>query len=117
MTAVLQPATLPMNDNDVTALAQADVARALAEDVGTGDLTAGLIDPARRARARILAREEAVICGAPWAEAALRALDPTVQITWHVQEGQRCTPDQVVLELEGNARALLSAERTALNFL
>ena len=67
MTAVLQPATLPMNDNDVTALAQVDVARALAEDVGTGDLTAGLIDPARRARARILAREEAVICGAPWA--------------------------------------------------
>lgn len=117
MTAVLQPATLPMNDNDVTALAQADVARALAEDVGTGDLTAGLIDPARRARARILAREEAVICGAPWAEAALRALDPTVQITWHVHEGQRCAPDQVVLELEGNARALLSAERTALNFL
>ena len=117
MTAVLQPATLPMNYNDVTALAQADVARALAEDVGTGDLTAGLIDPARRARARILAREEAVICGAPWAEAALRALDPAVQITWHVQEGQRCAPDQVVLELQGNARALLSAERTALNFL
>ena len=117
MTAVLQPATLPMNDNDVTALAQADVARALAEDVGAGDLTAGLIDPARRARARILAREEAVICGAPWAEAALRALDPAVQITWHVQEGQRCAPDQVVLELQGNARALLSAERTALNFL
>ena len=86
-----------MNDNDVTALAQADVARALAEDVGAGDLTAGLIDPARRARARILAREEAVICGAPWAEAALRALDPAVQITWHVQEGQRCAPDQVVL--------------------
>ena len=106
-----------MNDNDVRALAQADVARALAEDVGSGDLTAGLIDPTRRARARILARESAVICGAPWAEAALRALDPTVQITWHVTEGQRCTPDQVVLELEGNARALLSAERTALNFL
>ena len=107
-----------MRDNDdVKALAQADVARALAEDVGTGDLTAGLIDPARRARARILAREAAVICGAPWAEAALRALDPTVQITWHVAEGQRCDPNQVVLEMEGNARALLSAERTALNFL
>lgn len=104
-------------DNEVAALAQADVARALAEDVGSGDLTAGLIDPARRARARILARESAVICGAPWAEAALRALDPTVQIAWHVAEGRRCAPDQVVLELEGNARALLSAERTALNFL
>ena len=107
-----------MRDNDeVKALAQADVARALAEDVGTGDLTAGLIDPARRACARILAREAAVICGAPWVEAALRALDPGVTLTWHVAEGARCATDQVVLEIEGQARALLSAERTALNFL
>ena len=94
-----------------------DVARALQEDLGSGDLTAGLIDPTRRARARVLARESAVICGAPWATAALRALDPAARITWHVQEGQRCTADQVVLEVEGSARALLSAERTALNFL
>lgn len=94
-----------------------DVARALQEDVGSGDLTAGLIDPARRARARVLARESAVICGAPWADAALRALDPGARITWHVAEGQRCAPDQVVLEVEASARALLSAERTALNFL
>ena len=94
-----------------------DVARALQEDLGSGDLTAGLIDPTRRARARVLARESAVICGAPWATAALRALDTAARITWHVQEGQRCTADQVVLEVEGSARALLSAERTALNFL
>ena len=106
-----------MTDTEVMALAQADVARALAEDVGAGDLTAGLIDPTRRARARVLAREDAVICGAPWADAALCALDPTAQITWHVAEGQRCAADQVVLEVEGQARALLSAERTALNFL
>ena len=104
-------------ETDIAALALADVARALAEDVGTGDLTAGLIPAERRARARILAREAAVICGAPWAEAALRALDPGVQIAWHVAEGQRCAADQVVLTMEGNARALLSAERTALNFL
>ncbi len=112
--------THPSDDEksaDVAALARADVARALAEDVGSGDLTAGLIDPARRARARILAREAAVICGTPWVEAALRALDPQVQLTWQVAEGQRCAPDQVVLEIEGSARALLSAERTALNFL
>ncbi|MBB6562654.1 nicotinate-nucleotide pyrophosphorylase (carboxylating) [Acidovorax soli] len=112
--------THPSDDEksaDVAALARADVARALAEDVGSGDLTAGLIDPARRARARILARESAVICGSPWVEAALRALDPGVQLTWHVAEGQRCNADQVVLEIEGSARALLSAERTALNFL
>ena len=94
-----------------------DVARALQEDVGSGDLTAALVPAGRRARARVLAREAAVICGAPWAEAALRAQDPTVRITWHVAEGQRSTPDQVVLEAEGDARALLSAERTALNFL
>ena len=94
-----------------------DVARALQEDLGAGDLTAGLIDPARRVRARVLARESAVLCGSAWAEAALRALDPNVRITWHVAEGQRCAADQVVLEIEGQARALLSAERTALNFL
>jgi nicotinate-nucleotide pyrophosphorylase (carboxylating) len=98
-------------------LAQADVALALAEDVGSGDLTAALVDPARRARARVLARESAVVCGAPWVQAAVAALDPTAQITWHVPEGQRCAPDQVVLEIEGHAQALLTAERTALNFL
>lgn len=101
----------------VQALAQTDVARALAEDVGPGDLTAALVPAERRAHARILAREAAVVCGAPWVEAALRALDPSVQITWHVAEGQRCAPEQVVLEVQGQARALLSAERTALNFL
>ncbi|GKS99305.1 carboxylating nicotinate-nucleotide diphosphorylase [Acidovorax sp. SUPP3434] len=104
-------------DGGIASLAQDDVARALREDVGAGDLTAGLIDPARRVRARVLARESAVICGGPWAEAAVRALDPAARITWHVQEGERCAPDQVVLEVEGSARALLSAERTALNFL
>ena len=94
-----------------------DVARALQEDLGAGDLTAGLVPVHRRVRARILVREAAVLCGAPWAEAALRTLDPTVELTWHVAEGGRCTPDQVVLEMQGDARALLSAERTALNFL
>ncbi|MFC4620950.1 carboxylating nicotinate-nucleotide diphosphorylase [Comamonas nitrativorans] len=106
-----------MTSENIAAQAQEDVRRALAEDVGTGDLTAALVPANQRVRARILAREAAVICGAPWAEAALRALDPGVQLTWHVAEGQRCAPDQVVLEMLGDARALLSAERTALNFL
>ena len=105
------------SDHSLLSQVLLDVARALQEDVGTGDLTADLIDPQRQARARVLARESAVLCGAPWAEAALRALDPHVRLTWHVQEGQRCSADQVVLEIEGQARALLSAERTALNFL
>lgn len=117
MTNPLQPASGPAGPADVQATAQADVARALEEDVGPGDLTAALIDPGRRVRARVLAREEAVICGAPWVEAALRALDPGVQLTWQVGEGQRCAAGEVVLTIEGQARALLSAERTALNFL
>lgn len=103
--------------DDLAALAQSDVARALAEDVGSGDLTAALVDGSRRARARILAREAAVICGAPWVSAAVAACDPKAHLTWHVGEGERCTADQVVLEIEGNAQALLTAERTALNFL
>jgi nicotinate-nucleotide pyrophosphorylase (carboxylating) len=105
------------SDAAVAELASLDAARALQEDVGAGDLTAGLIDPARRARAHVLAREAAVICGIPWAQAALQQVDPEVRLTWRVQEGQRCAPDQVVLEMEGSARALLTAERTALNFL
>ncbi|HRM95096.1 MAG TPA: carboxylating nicotinate-nucleotide diphosphorylase [Alicycliphilus sp.] len=106
-----------MTPESIAALARADVARALQEDLGSGDLTAALVPEGRRCRARILAREAAVICGAPWAEAALRALDPTVSLTWLVAEGQRCATDQVVLDIVGDARALLSAERTALNFL
>jgi nicotinate-nucleotide pyrophosphorylase (carboxylating) len=98
-------------------LARADAARALAEDVGGGDLTAALVDPKRRAQARVLARESAVICGAPWAEAALRQVEPGAKIEWLVREGERCAADQVVLQVEGSARGLLTAERTALNFL
>ncbi|MCE1250463.1 MAG: carboxylating nicotinate-nucleotide diphosphorylase [Comamonadaceae bacterium] len=111
------PCETVMTPPSIAAQVHQDVARALQEDLGNGDLTAALVPAARRAKARILAREAAVICGAPWAEAALRALDPAVQLTWHVAEGQRCAADQVVLEIEGEARALLSAERTALNFL
>ena len=101
----------------LAALAQTDAARALAEDVGAGDLTAGLIDATTQAKARVLARESAVICGAPWVQATLQQVDPTATIQWLVGEGERCAPDQVVLEMTGSARALLTAERTALNFL
>lgn len=101
----------------VAQLARADAARALEEDLGAGDLTAGLVPAGARARARVLAREAAVICGAPWVEAALHQVDPGLQIRWRVPEGGRSQADQVVLEVEGPARALLTAERTALNFL
>jgi nicotinate-nucleotide pyrophosphorylase (carboxylating) len=102
---------------DLAALAQADVACALAEDVGSGDLTAALVDPTRSVRARILARESAVICGRPWVDAAVRACAPDAALHWLVDEGDSCHPDQVVLQIEGRAQALLTAERTALNFL
>lgn len=98
-------------------MAQSDARRALSEDVGGGDLTAALIDPARGARARVLAREAAVICGAPWAQAALAELDPQATLHWRVAEGARCEADEVVLEIQGRAQAMLTAERTILNFL
>ena len=101
----------------VAQLAQADVARALAEDVGAGDLTAALIDPATQARACVLARESAVVCGSAWVSAAVHQLDPQARIVWHVKDGERCEAHQKVFEVQGNARALLTAERTALNFL
>ena len=110
-------AVFDFSDAVLRRLAQDDVARALAEDVGAGDLTADLIAPERQAHARILARESAVICGAAWAEAALQQVVPEARVRWQVRDGQRCAADQVVLELTGPARGLLTAERTVLNFL
>jgi nicotinate-nucleotide pyrophosphorylase (carboxylating) len=101
----------------IAELAAADAARALREDAGDGDLTAALVPAGTRATARVLLREPAVLCGAPWAEAVVRQLDPQARIAWHGAEGARCAADHVVLEIEGDARALLTAERTALNFL
>ena len=101
----------------IARLAQLDAARALAEDVGSGDLTAALVDPQRRVRARVLLRESAVLCGQPWAQAALYALAPQAQMHWQVPEGARGQANEVVLTVEGPAQALLTAERTMLNFL
>ena len=94
----------------------ADVAAALAEDLGTGDLTAELV-PDGIARARLLCREAAVLAGRPWFEEVFRQLDPEVSIYWLVEEGGALEPETLVCEIEGPARALLSGERTAINFL
>lgn len=102
---------------DIAAQAAADVARALAEDVGSGDLSAALVDPDRRMGARVIAREPAVVCGEPWVRAAVQALDPRAQWRWRVRDGERVAAGAVVFEVQAQARALLSAERTALNFL
>jgi nicotinate-nucleotide pyrophosphorylase (carboxylating) len=93
------------------------VARALAEDVGAGDLTAELVPRERSGRATVITREAAVICGQPWVDAVFRQIDPSVQVRWEVAEGASVAPDQLLLRLSGPARALLTGERTALNFL
>jgi nicotinate-nucleotide pyrophosphorylase (carboxylating) len=94
-----------------------DVARALAEDIGSGDATAALIDPAVRASAHIVAREDCVLAGRPWADACFRQLDPGVTISWRFDDGDRVPADAVLCQLSGNARALVAGERNALNFL
>lgn len=98
------------------AAVEADVARALAEDLGSGDVTASFL-PDTSDSAYLLCKEGAVICGRPWFDACHRALDPRVRIDWHVAEGERTTAGTVLATLHGRARALVSAERTALNFL
>lgn len=97
-------------------LVAGDVARALAEDVGGGDVTAALL-PDRPDIAYLLCKEDAVVCGRPWFDACHRALDPDVRIDWRVAEGDRVAKGTVLATLDGHARALVSAERAALNFL
>lgn len=94
-----------------------DVRRALAEDVGSGDLTAALIPTDAHAEAEVLSRDAAIICGRPWFDAVFQALDRHVAIDWQVSEGERVAPGQRICQLRGPARALLTGERTALNFL
>ncbi len=93
------------------------VARALAEDIGSGDLTAALIPAERRGVATVITREAAIMCGIPYAAATFAALDARVRLDWHVAEGDPIKPGQPLVTLEGPARALLTGERTALNFL
>ena len=94
----------------------ADVARALAEDIGGGDVTAMLL-PDVEDSAYLLCKEDAVVCGRPWFDACHRALDPGVRIEWRVAEGDRAAPGTVLATLHGRARALVTAERASLNFM
>jgi nicotinate-nucleotide pyrophosphorylase (carboxylating) len=93
------------------------VALALAEDVGGGDLTAALIPEDARAEATVISRERAVLCGAAWFDAVFRQLDPRIHIEWGAADGDRVEPNQWLCTLRGPARAMLTGERTALNFL
>jgi nicotinate-nucleotide pyrophosphorylase (carboxylating) len=95
----------------------ANVATALREDLGSGDITAQLIAAERSATARIITRDAAVICGTEWVNEVFRQLDPHVTVQWQVKDGEQVSPNQVLFTLAGPARALLSGERSALNFL
>jgi nicotinate-nucleotide pyrophosphorylase (carboxylating) len=93
------------------------VARELAEDVGAGDLTALLIPHDRRGRASVITREAAIVCGIPYVNATFAQLDPRVRVEWQAAEGASVPANQPLFSVDGPARALLTGERTALNFL
>jgi len=99
------------------ALIQEQVRLALAEDVGSGDLTAALIPESALAEATVISREAAVICGCEWFNQVFAQLDSTIRIDWQVADGDRVAPDQLLCTLHGPARSLLTGERSALNFL
>jgi nicotinate-nucleotide pyrophosphorylase (carboxylating) len=93
------------------------VARALQEDIGHGDITAMLIPADKEASASVISRDSAVICGRPWVDEVFRQLDPNTRVDWEISEGDVVSPNQTLFTLTGNARVLLTGERTALNFL
>ena len=96
---------------------QLNVQLALQEDVGAGDITAQLIPAERVATARVITREAAVLCGSAWVDEVFRQLDPRVVVTWNAQDGDKVSADQTLFTLSGPARALLTGERSALNFV
>lgn len=96
---------------------EATVAAALAEDIGTGDITAALVPTTDTAEARVLCRDKAVVCGQAWVNAVFRQIDPAIGVEWLYRDGERIEPNELVFIARGSARALLTAERTALNFL
>lgn len=96
---------------------ESSVAAALREDLGSGDATASLIDPARRASATVVVREPAVLCGQRWFDEVFRQIDPSVSVRWLSRDGDRLEANALVCELQGCARSLVTGERTALNFL
>lgn len=95
----------------------AQVAAALQEDIGSGDVTARLVPETQQARGRVVTREDAVLCGQPWVDETFRRLDTDVHLDWHARDGERIRAGQVVFEIRGRARPVLTGERTALNFL
>lgn len=98
-------------------LIEADVSRALAEDLGTGDVSAQLLPDNLKVRAEIISREAMLVCGQPWVETVFASLSRSIELEWKVTEGQWLAEPALLCQIEGPAREILSAERTALNFL
>ncbi len=109
--------TVPQQIKPGAAVVLSNVRTALAEDVGSGDITAALIAPDNQATARVITREDGMLCGSPWVDAVFAELDPAVAIEWQARDGESITAGDSLFTLRGPARALLTGERTALNFL
>uniref|UniRef100_A0A451BKD9 Probable nicotinate-nucleotide pyrophosphorylase [carboxylating] n=1 Tax=Candidatus Kentrum sp. SD TaxID=2126332 RepID=A0A451BKD9_9GAMM len=105
--------TTPNFPNDITET----VRRALAEDIGDGDITSALLPDGSLASATLISREDAVLCGIPWFDEVFGQLDDRIKTVWEVTDGDGIAPDQVICRITGPARAMLTGERTALNFL
>ncbi len=117
MTVSTPPISAPIDNESLGAARRRNVRDALAEDLGRGDWTAMLVPAGRRVRGRVTAKEAAVLCGQAWFDDCVMALDATASVRWQAAEGAAVTPGTVVCDIEADARALLSAERSALNFL
>ena len=106
-----------MLDTEFAALVRRNVANSFDEDIHSGDLSAQLLPAALTCSARVITRQQAVLCGTPWFDECFRTLDPDCMINWHARDGDMIVAGQSLCEVKGNARALLGAERSALNFL
>ena len=102
-----------LTQNDIDPI----VKLALDEDIGSGDITAGLVDRNERASATVITREAGVLCGTQFVDAVFAAVDPDVKVAWKKADGEALSPNDVLFTLEGNARSILTGERAALNFL
>ncbi|MDX1451013.1 MAG: carboxylating nicotinate-nucleotide diphosphorylase [Oleiphilaceae bacterium] len=105
-----------MNQALIDAIAH-NVQSALTEDIGDGDITARLIPQEKQATAKVITREQGILCGQAWVNEVFRSLDASMLVTWHKQDGDPVHPNETLFTLQGNARVTLTGERTALNFL
>lgn len=106
-----------MNEQLLATAIIANVKAAISEDLGSGDITAQLIDSSKQAKAKVITRETATICGTKWVEEVFSQIDPTLKLNWEVKDGDTAAADSTLFTIEGNARSILSGERAALNFL